>query len=70
MEAYSHDLRDRTVAALEARQRSREQIAQTFGVSRSFVQKLWRRWQETGSSAADAHHSAALDRRSRCELLS
>jgi transposase len=55
MKAYSQDLRDRIVAALEARQRSREQIAQTFGVSRSFVQKLWRRWQDTGSSAAQPH---------------
>jgi transposase len=55
MAAYSQDLRDRILAALRAQSSTREGIAQTFGVSRSFVQKLWRRWRETGSSAAKPH---------------
>ena len=55
MEAYSQDLRDRIIDALKTETASREEVAQTFGVSRSFVQKLWRRWRETGSSAALAH---------------
>src|SRR5712692_5146728 len=55
MQAYSQDLRDRIIAALEAQADSRARIAQTFGVSRSFVQKLWRRWRESGHSAALPH---------------
>lgn len=55
MQAYSQDLRDRIITALEAQADSRAGIAQTFGVSRSFVQKLWRRWRESGHSAALAH---------------
>lgn len=55
MPPYSQDLRDRIIAALEAQGDTREKIAQTFGVSRSFVQKLWRRWRETGQSAAWPH---------------
>lgn len=55
MAAYSQDLRDRILAALQAQAGTREGIAQAFGVSRSFVQKLWRRWRETGSSAAKPH---------------
>jgi transposase len=63
MNAYSQDLRDRIIAALEAHTTTREGIARTFRVSRSFVQKLWRRWQETGRSAARPHgggHPRAL----------
>jgi transposase len=55
MTPYSQDLRDRIIAALEAGVDTREEIASTFDVSRSFVQKLWRRWQDTGSSAALPH---------------
>ncbi len=49
MRAYSQDPRERIVTALEAHTMSRAQVAQTFDVSRSFVQKLWRRWQGTRS---------------------
>ena len=55
MKAYSQDLRDRIVTALESYTMTREQVAQTFGVSRSFAQKLLRRWRETGSAAALPH---------------
>jgi transposase len=55
MKAYSQDLRDRIIAALEAHTTTHTGVARTFQVSRSFVQKLWRRWQESGSSAALAH---------------
>ncbi len=55
MRAYSQDLRERIVTALEAHTMSRAQVAQTFSVSRSFVQKLGRRWQSTGSVSALPH---------------
>jgi len=55
MQPYSQDLRDRIIAALKAHRDTRANIAQTFGVSRSFVQKLWRRWRKTGHSVALPH---------------
>ena len=55
MKAYSQDLRDRIIEAMQAHTDTREGIARTFRVSRSFVQKLWRRWQETRSNAALPH---------------
>jgi len=55
MKAFSQDLRDRIVAAMDAHTMTREQVAQTFGVSRSFAQKLLRRRRETGSTAARPH---------------
>jgi transposase len=54
MEAYSLDLRERIVRACACDFETREGIAETHGVSRSFVQKLWRRWQESESIAAKA----------------
>ena len=39
---------------------TREQVALTFGVSRSFVQKLLRRWRETGNAAPRPHGGGRL----------
>jgi transposase len=52
MKPYSQDLRERLIAALEASQDSQPEVAENFGVSLSFVEKLWRRWRQTGSCAA------------------
>jgi transposase len=52
MKPYSQDLRERLIAALEADQDSQPEIAENFGVSLSFVEKLWHRWRQTGSCAA------------------
>ena len=52
MTPYSQDLRDRVIEALEADLDTRQEIADIFGVSRSYVQKVWRRWRETGNRAA------------------
>lgn len=54
MEAYSLDLRERVVQACADDFETRQEIAETHGVSRSFVQKLWRRWREEESVAAKA----------------
>ena len=51
MRAYSIDLRERVVAACDARDGTREQIAARFSVSVSWVRKLLRRRRETGSIA-------------------
>ena len=51
---YSQDLRNRIIAALEADVETRQDIADIYGVSRSYVQKVWRRWRDTGNRAARA----------------
>jgi transposase len=52
MRPYSQDLRERVIAAVEGADATQPEIADTFGVSLSFVEKLWRRWRWTGSCAA------------------
>ena len=51
MKAYSTDLRERVVAACDARDATREQIAARFSVSVPWIRKLLRRRRETGSIA-------------------
>lgn len=54
--AYSQDLRDRLIAAVEDQAfDSHTELAQVLGVSRSFVQKLLRRKRDTGRSATLPH---------------
>lgn len=48
MRAYSLDLRERIVAAVEAKIGTQSQIAITFGVSHACVKKLLRQWRTTG----------------------
>jgi transposase len=51
MKAYSIDLRQRVVAACDARDGTREQIAARFSVSVAWIRKLLRQRRETGSIA-------------------
>lgn len=51
MEAYSLDLRERIVWACEEGSQTRQEIADEFAVSRSFVQKLLRRRKTEGRIA-------------------
>ncbi len=55
MRPYSQDLRQRIVEALEADEETQPEIADRFGVSLSFVEKLWHRWRKTGSCVALPH---------------
>jgi putative transposase len=55
MKPYSQDLRERILRALQAREGAQGAIAQRFAVSRSFVERLWPRWRQTGSCAALPH---------------
>jgi transposase len=52
MKAYSQDLRERVIAAVEAGQQSRPEIAEIFEVSESTIDKWVKRWRDTGSVAA------------------
>lgn len=52
MKAYSQDLRERVIAAVEVGQQTRAEIAETFEVSESTIDKWVKRWRDTGSVAA------------------
>ena len=51
MRAYSFDLRERVVAACDARDGTRQQIAARFSVSVAWIRRLLQRRRETGSIA-------------------
>lgn len=55
MKPYSQDLRERIGRALDTVEHSQPKIAERFGVSLSFVEKLKRRIRDTGSCAALPH---------------
>jgi transposase len=55
MDAYSMDLRERVVAACDARDGTRAQIAARFSVSVRWIGGLLRRRRQTGSIAAKPH---------------
>ena len=52
MKAYSQDLRERVITAVGAGQQTRPEIAETFEVSESTIDKWVKRWRDTGSVAA------------------
>jgi transposase len=51
MEAYSLDLRQRVLAAVEADELSRTEIAELFHVSTAWIRRLLQRYRATGSLA-------------------
>lgn len=52
--AYSSDLRERVVRAYQSGEGTQQQIAQRFQVSPSFVQRLLRRYRQSGQVTAKA----------------
>lgn len=55
MKPYSQDLREKVMAAVAAGKQPNWQIAETFGISESTIEKWTRRERETGSVAAWPH---------------
>jgi transposase len=55
MKAYSTDLRERVVAACDAGDATREQVAARFSVSAAWIRKLVRRRRQTGSIEPRPH---------------
>ena len=55
MKAYSEDLRLRIIETIQANELPQVEIAAQFGVSKSFVEKLWHRFRTTGSYEAKPH---------------
>lgn len=69
MNPYSQDLRDRVLAALKAGKKSQAEVAETFGVSLSTIEKWWHRWQATGQIAALLHRSGPQRTLAECDDL-
>ena len=55
MRAYSLDLRQKVVAAVERGDSSIEEVASTFGVGLTFVKKMLRQHRETGDLSPRPH---------------
>ena len=55
MRAYSNDLRRRIIERIQENKKSQSEIAESFSVSLSFIEKLWRRFRATGSFEAKPH---------------
>lgn len=49
MKPISNDLRRRIIDRIQENQESQPEVAEQFSVSLSFLEKLWRRFRETGS---------------------
>jgi transposase len=60
MDAYSMDLRERVASDCDAGKLSQPQIAEKYHVSVSFITRLLRRRQETGSLAPKPHSGGYL----------
>jgi transposase len=52
MKTYSQDLRERVVRACDQGGRTRQQVAELFGVSTAWIRRLLQRRRQTGSFAA------------------
>lgn len=55
MKPYSNDLRRRIIDAIQENEQSQSEIATRFSVSLKFVEKLWKRFRETGFYQALPH---------------
>lgn len=55
MKPISNDLRRRIIDLIQENEESQPEVAEQFSVSLSFLEKLWRRFRETGSYEAKPH---------------
>jgi transposase len=59
---YSNDLRCKLVEAWEAGEGTQRELANLFGVSLGWVEKVLRRWRNTGDTAAPSYRHGPLPR--------
>jgi transposase len=59
---YSFDLRCKLVEAWQSWDGTQAELAELLGVSRSWLQKVLRRWKQTGDLAAPAHRHGPVSR--------
>ena len=68
MRAYSLDLRQKVVAAVERGDRTIEEVAASFGVGLTFVKKMLRQHRETGDLSPRPHGGGHVPRLSTKHL--
>lgn len=59
---YSNDLRRKLVEAWQAGAGTQAELAEVFGVSLGWVEKVLRRWRETGDTAAPVFRHGPVSR--------
>ncbi len=59
---YSNDLRRKLLEAWQQWDGTQRELAQLFGVSRSYLQKVLRRWRQTGDMAAPTYRHGPVSR--------
>jgi transposase len=59
---YSNDLRRKLIAAWQQWDGTQRELAQLFGVSRSYLQKVLRRWRRTGDLDAPTYRHGPASR--------
>src|SRR5919108_4890860 len=59
---YSNDLRRKLIEAWQQWDGTQWELAQLFGVSRSYLQKVLRRWRQTGDLNAPVYRHGPLSR--------
>jgi transposase len=69
MAPYSQDLRDRVLAAVKAGKKSQTELAETFGVSLSTVEKWWHRWRIAGQSTPQPYQAGPPRTLAECDDL-
>ena len=72
MKAFSNDLRERIIAAVERKELTIRQIAHHFGVNPCSVVRILKRYRDTGSVNPDPHgggHPSKLDAAAQARLL-
>lgn len=65
----SMDLRQRVIAAYQAKEGSQRQLAKRFKVSLSFVRDLTRRYRQTGTVEPKPHGGGAVAKLGQSQLL-
>jgi transposase len=69
MAPYSQDLRDRVLAAVKTGKKSQAELAETFGVSLSTVEKWWHRRRTTGQSTPQPYRAGPPRTLAECDDL-
>jgi transposase len=59
---YSNDLRRKVIEAWQRGERTQPEVAQLFGVSRSYLQKIVRHWRQTGNLTAPPYRHGPRSR--------
>lgn len=69
MKPYSNDLRQRVLAAVKAGKHTQADIATTFGISQSTLEKWWNTWRTKRQTTALPHRSGPARTLQGCDAF-